>query len=147
MLVNSRKCVNEIVYFRLNPYRKQCELMCFQIVLYYSFHVSLGDKTKKWYDLFCVWQFRFVSHTDILSFLSFLCYFCYYCETKDTADVNLDLWLRHLWKTILTHGTRIILSLSMAVRKFSVSACLPYPRIKLLSQTVHHCYKLLWIGF
>ena len=28
----------------------------------------------------------------------------------------------------------------MAVRDFSVSACLSHPRIKLLSQTVHHCY-------
>ena len=27
-LVNSRKCASEIVYFRSNPYRKQCELMC-----------------------------------------------------------------------------------------------------------------------
>ena len=58
--------------------------------------------------------------------------------TTDTADENLDLWLYHLWLTILTHGTRI--SLSMAVRDFSFSACLSHPRIKLLSQTVHHCY-------
>ena len=28
----------------------------------------------------------------------------------------------------------------MAVRDLSVSACLSHPRIKLLSQTVHHCY-------
>ena len=28
----------------------------------------------------------------------------------------------------------------MAVRDFSVSVCLSHPRIKLLSQTVHHCY-------
>ena len=28
VLVNSRKCASEIVYFRSNPYRKQCELMC-----------------------------------------------------------------------------------------------------------------------
>ena len=28
----------------------------------------------------------------------------------------------------------------MAVRDFSVSACLSHPRIKLLSQTAHHCY-------
>ena len=28
----------------------------------------------------------------------------------------------------------------MAVRDFSVSACLSHPRIKLLLQTVHHCY-------
>ena len=28
----------------------------------------------------------------------------------------------------------------MAVRDFSVPACLSRPRIKLLSQTVHHCY-------
>ena len=26
--VYSRKCANEIVYFRSNPYIKQCELMC-----------------------------------------------------------------------------------------------------------------------
>ena len=51
---------------------------------------------------------------------------------------KLDLWLHHLWWTILTHGTRI--SLSMAVRDLSDSACLSQPRIKLLSETVHHCY-------
>ena len=28
VLVNSRKCASEIVYFRSNPYRKCCELMC-----------------------------------------------------------------------------------------------------------------------
>ena len=28
VLVYSRKCASEIVYFRSNPYRKQCELMC-----------------------------------------------------------------------------------------------------------------------
>ena len=30
----------------------------------------------------------------------------------------------------------------MAVRDFSASACLSHSRIKLLSQTVHHCYML-----
>ena len=82
----------------------------------------------------------FESHTDILSlsFLSFLCCFYCYCETTDTANENLDLWLHHLWQTILTHGAKI--SLSMTIRDFSVSACLSHPRIKLMSQTVHHCY-------
>ena len=28
VLENSRKCASEIVYFRSNPYIKQCELMC-----------------------------------------------------------------------------------------------------------------------
>ena len=28
VLVNSRICASKIVYFRSNPYRKQCELMC-----------------------------------------------------------------------------------------------------------------------
>ena len=51
VLVYSRKCASEIVYFGSNPYRKQCELMCWQILLYYNFHVSLGDKTEKRYDL------------------------------------------------------------------------------------------------
>ena len=32
------------------------------------------------------------------------------------------------------------MSLSMAVSDFAVSACLSRPRIKLLSQTVNHCY-------
>ena len=53
VLVNSRKCASEIVYFRSNSYLKQCELMCYQILIYYNFHVSLGDKTEKQYDLFC----------------------------------------------------------------------------------------------
>ena len=57
-LVYSRKCESQIVYFRSNPYIKQCELMCEQILLYYNFHVSLGDKTEKRYDLFCAWKFR-----------------------------------------------------------------------------------------
>ena len=46
MLVYSRKCASEIVYFRSNPYKKQCELMLANC------HVSLGDKTEKRYDLF-----------------------------------------------------------------------------------------------
>ena len=52
VLVNSRKCAGEIVCFRSNPCRKQCELMCYQILLYYNFHVSLEDTTDKRYDLF-----------------------------------------------------------------------------------------------
>ena len=28
VLVYSRKCASEIVYFRSNPYRKQCDLIC-----------------------------------------------------------------------------------------------------------------------
>ena len=28
VLVYQRKCASEIVYFRSNPYRKQCKLMC-----------------------------------------------------------------------------------------------------------------------
>ena len=52
VLVYSRKCASEIVYFRSNPYRKECELMCKQILLYYNLHVSLGDTTEKRYDLF-----------------------------------------------------------------------------------------------
>ena len=82
----------------------------------------------------------FESHTDILSLslLSFFMLFLLLLRDTDTADENLDLWFHHRWKTILTHGTRI--SLSMAVRDFSVSACMSQPRIKLLSQTVHHCH-------
>ena len=45
---------------------------------------------------------------------------------------------------ILTHGTRI--SLSLAVWDFSVSASsLSHPRIKLVSQTVSHCYIYIYI--
>ena len=143
MLVYSRKCASEIVYFRSNPYIKQCELMFQQILLYYNFHVSLGDKTEKEHDLFCAWKSRVrIPRWYYLSLFSVIfccccCFYCY-CETTDTADENLDLWLHHLWQTILTHGARI--SLSMAVRDFSLSACLSHPRIELLSQTVHHCY-------
>ena len=54
VLVYSRKYASENVYFRSNLYIKQCELMCKQILLHYNFHDSLGDKTEKWYDLFCV---------------------------------------------------------------------------------------------
>ena len=80
----------------------------------------------------------FESHTDILS-LSFLSIFMLFLLLlRDNAGENLDLWSHHLWQTILTHGSRM--SLSMAVRDFSVSACLSRPRIKLLSQAVHHCY-------
>ena len=28
VLVYSRKCASEIIYFRSNPYLKQCELIC-----------------------------------------------------------------------------------------------------------------------
>ena len=84
VLVNSRKSANEIVYFRSNPYRKQ-------ILLYYNFHVSLGDKTEK--RCFALGSPGFESHTDIISLfcVSFLCCFYYYCEATDTADENLDL--------------------------------------------------------
>ena len=44
--------------------------------------------------------------------------------------------------SVLTHGTRI--SLSMAVGDFSVSASLSHPRIKLLSQTVNNCYIYIY---
>ena len=44
VLVYSRKCAREIEYFRSNPYIKQCELMCWQILLHFNFHVNLGDK-------------------------------------------------------------------------------------------------------
>ena len=69
MLVNSRKCASEIVYFRSNPYRKQCELMCQRILLYYNFNVSLGDKTEKRYDLFFVLErpgFEYKIRNEIL---------------------------------------------------------------------------------
>ena len=65
MLIYSRKCANEIVYFRSNPYRKQCELMCWQILFCYNCHVSLGDKTEKRY--FAFESPGFESHTDVLS--------------------------------------------------------------------------------
>ena len=110
-------------------------------MLYFNFHVSLGDKTEKRNDLFCAWKSRVrIPHWYSLSIslLSFFMLFLYHCETTDTADENLDLWLHHLWLTILTHGTRK--SPFMAVRNFSVSACLSHLRIKLLSQNVHHCY-------
>ena len=35
---------------------------------------------------------------------------------------------------------KISLSMAVAIRDFSVSTCLSHPRIKLLSQIVHHCY-------
>ena len=69
MLVNSQKCANEIVYFRSNPYRKQCELMCLQILLYYNFHVSLRSRQKSGMISFALESPGFESHTDIL-FLS-----------------------------------------------------------------------------
>ena len=35
---------------------------------------------------------------------------------------------------------RISLSMAVEIRDFSVSTCLSHPRIKFLSETVHHCY-------
>ena len=94
VLVYSRNYASENVYFRSNPYIKQCELMCKQILLHYNFHVSLGDKTEKRYDLFAFESPRFESHADILS-LSSVFFFYYYCETiyflLFSADENLDL--------------------------------------------------------
>ena len=76
VLVYSRKCASAIVYFRSNPYRKQCELMYKQVLLlYYSFHVTLGDKTEKRHDLFCAWKSRVqIPHWYSLSLSSVIFY-------------------------------------------------------------------------
>ena len=76
MLVYSRKCASEIIYFRFNPYRKQCELMCWQNLLYYNFHVSLGIRQKSGIISFALESPGFESHTDIFSrSLSFVFFF------------------------------------------------------------------------
>ena len=49
-----------------------------------------------------------------------------------------DFLIPYARNAFLTNGTRI--SLSMAVCDFSVSVCLSHPMIKLLSQTVNHCF-------
>ena len=96
VLVDSQKYVSEIVYFRSNPNRKSCELMCQQILVYYNFHINLGDKTEKWYNLFSL-KSPGLNPTLIFSLslslfcINFLYCFYYYCETTDTADENFDL--------------------------------------------------------
>ena len=74
VLVYSRKCASEIIYFRSNPYVKQCELMCWQILLYYNFHVSLGDMTEKWRDLFLRFKVPGSNPTLIFS-IALFCHF------------------------------------------------------------------------
>ena len=85
----------------------------------------------------------FESHTDILSLL--LCQF-FYVVSIITARQRRQ---RTLLMKILIYDYIICdrsfshtgqECLSMAVIDFSASACLSHPRIKLLSQTVHHCY-------
>ena len=89
---------------------------------------------------FCTWKSRGSNPTLIFSLslslsLSLLSFFMLFLLLLRD---NRHCWWKS-WSVITSsHGARI--SLSMTVRDFSVSACLPHPRIKLLSQTVHNCY-------
>ena len=70
--------------------------MCYQILLHYNCHVSLGDKTEKRRDLFLRLKVPDSNPTLIFSLALlchlFVCCFYCYCETTDTADENLDLF-------------------------------------------------------
>ena len=105
---------------------------------------SLGDKTGKRYDLFCAWKSQGSNPTLIFS-LSLFCPFFLnilfllllrdneHCWWKSWSVITISVIDHsHIWdKDIPFDGCR---------RFFSISACWSHPRIKLLSQTVHHCY-------
>ena len=85
----------------------------------------------------------FESHTDILSLFCFNFFMLFLLLLRGNRHCWWKSWSLTT-SSVIDHShtwdKNTSVSLSIAVRDFSVSACLSHPRIKLLSQTVHHCY-------